>query len=166
MRDVRTRPSTWPVHETNGSTATFLESWLATSSSVAYARFAADGTLSRANRRFLEITQAREGEARLRELVAEGQREKVARLLEGGELPGEPANVHFAAGDEGPISLLATWLRDDDELVLLGEAPVADLEAAQSVLVKLNQQVMDLAREKRRRVRSFRPRTASSRGAS
>jgi signal transduction histidine kinase len=55
--------------------------------------------------------------------------------------------LHFAAGDEAPTTLLVTWTWDGDELVLLGEPPLGDLEAAQTTLAKLNNRVSELARE-------------------
>jgi signal transduction histidine kinase len=123
-----------------------LETWLTGAGSVAYARFTPDGRLIRANPRFLAITAAREGEL-LSDLVAEGQRERIAELVLTGDLPPEPMHLHFTAADVAPTTLLVTWIHDGDELVLIGEAPIGDLEAAQEVLVKLNRQVSGLARE-------------------
>ena len=62
----------------------------------------------------------------------------MALLLRTGELPTEPTNIHFAVDDAAPTTLLVTWIRDGDDLVLLGEAPVDDLEATHEMLVKLN----------------------------
>jgi signal transduction histidine kinase len=129
---------------------TSLEDWLSRADSVAFARFGPDGKLVHANARFLTVTGAREGGSGLIDLVTEGQRETVARLLQGDELPSEPVTLNFGAGDADPTTLRITWLRDGDEVVLLGEAPVADLEAAQAMLVKLNQRVTGLARENAR----------------
>jgi signal transduction histidine kinase len=120
---------------------------LATAGTLAYARFSRGGVMVSANPRFRSLIVEGAGEALLAELVVEGQRDDMARLLHGGMLPGEPRNVHFASGDQAPTTLLVTWAWDDDELVLLGESPIADMEATQATLVKLNSRVSDLARE-------------------
>jgi serine phosphatase RsbU (regulator of sigma subunit)/methanogenic corrinoid protein MtbC1 len=119
----------------------------APSGAQACARFSRDGTLRQANARFLEITQAREDEASLIELVIEAQRDEVGRLLGDGGPPGEARYLHFAAADEAPITLLVTWTREGEDLVLRGEPPVADLEAAQATLARLNARLTELARE-------------------
>jgi len=124
-----------------------LESLLAAAGSLAYARFTRDGVMLSANPRFRSLIAEHEGEVLLSELVVEGQREEMARLLREGVLPSGARNVHFASGDQAPTTLLVTWAWDDDELVLLGEPPIADLEAAQATLVKLNSRVSELARE-------------------
>lgn len=123
------------------------ESILDRSTTVAVARFGRDGTLVQANARFRQITGAIEGQARLPDLVAEGQRAEMARLLAGGEPADERRNVHFAAGASVPVSLLVDWRWDGAELLLVGESPVADADASQRVLVKLNGRVSELARE-------------------
>jgi signal transduction histidine kinase len=153
-RGSRGRRAISPDSDTSAFRAR-LETWLAGAESVAYARFAPDGRLLRANARFLAVTAAREGEQFLSSLVAEGQRERIADLMLASDLPPEPMHLHFAAADVDPVTLLVTWLRDGDELVLIGEAPVGDLEAAQEVLVKLNRQVSDLARENARQRRQL-----------
>ena len=127
--------------------ASFLEAWLAGARSVAYARFTADGILTGANARFLEIVEGRLETAPLPELVIEGQRDEMVRILHGGELPGEPSFVHFAVEEQTPTTLVVTWMRDRGELVLLGESPVADMETTEALLEKLNRRVSDLARE-------------------
>ena len=40
-----------------------------------------------------------------------------------------------------------SWRWEGDDLLLLGEAPIADLEASQEMLVKLNNRVSELMRE-------------------
>ena len=80
-------------------------------------------------------------------MVIEGQREEVAKLLRDREPPGASRNLHFAAGLEAPTTLVVSWDWDDGDLVILGEAPVDDLEAAQAMLLKLNSRVSELARE-------------------
>ena len=124
-----------------------LESLLATASSLAYARFTRDGVMLSANPRFRSLIAERNGEGLLTELVVEGQRDEMARLLHESVLPDDPQNVHFASGEQAPTTLLVTWAWDGDELVLFGEPPIADLEAAQATLVKLNSRVSELARE-------------------
>ena len=123
------------------------EALLGASNAVAYARFTRGGVLTSGNPRFRGVIGTRKGEVRLADLVVEGQREEIARLLCGGDLPGEPIHLHFASGDQPPSTLLVTWARDGDDLVLLGEPPIADLEATQGALVKLNTKVSELARE-------------------
>lgn len=124
-----------------------LDELLTAATSVAYARFARDGALRSANARFLDLVGDIPGDARLADLVVEGQREEVERLVAGAELPDEAFNLHVAAGDSAPTTLLATWAWDGDDLLLLGEIPAADLEVAQATLVKLNSRVSELARE-------------------
>jgi signal transduction histidine kinase len=124
-----------------------LAALLSVSRSIAYARFASDGRPAAANPRFRSLFPDPIDAMTLPTLVVEGQREEMARLLGGGELPGEARSVHLAAGDEVPVTLLVTWARDGDELVLLGEPEVDDLEAAQATLVRLNARVSDLVRE-------------------
>ena len=129
------------------TSSTPLEALLAATDSVAYARCDRGGMVTAANERFRSLCAAGAGDLRLSELVVEGQRDDVARLLREGAPPGEARRLHFATGDQDPTTLLVTWAWDGDELVLLGEPPVADLEAAQATLVKLNSRVSDLARE-------------------
>ena len=124
-----------------------IDALLAASRSVAYARFTCDGRLISANPRFLSVIGERDAEVPLAELVVDGQREEVRRLLCSAEPPAEPSHLHFASGDRVPTTLVVTWARDGDEIVLLGEPPVADLEATQEALVKLNSRVSELARE-------------------
>jgi signal transduction histidine kinase len=124
-----------------------VEALLAAAGSVAYARFDRDGVVTAANPRFRTLTGEAGDDARLPDLVVEGQRDDVAHLLREGAPPGEARRLHFATGDDPPTTLLVTWAWDGDELVLLGEPPIADLEAAQATLVKLNSRVSELARE-------------------
>ena len=124
-----------------------LERFLLMSGSVAMGRFSADGMLVSVNARFQRLLPESLPAARLPELVINAQREEMERLVAGGPLPEQPRRVHFAAGAQGPVTLLATWVRDGDDLVLLGETPVAELEAAQSSLAKLAARAADLARE-------------------
>jgi two-component system NtrC family sensor kinase len=114
---------------------------------VACARFGPDGSLKEANPRFLHLIGSESRDRRLPLMVIEGQREEVAKLLRDREPPGAPRNLHFAAGLEAPITLGVSWDWDDGDLVILGEAPVDDLEAAQAMLLKLNSRVSELARE-------------------
>jgi signal transduction histidine kinase len=124
-----------------------FEALLAVSRSIAYARFAPGGRPAAANPRFRSLFPDPIDGMTLPELVVEGQRQQMVLLLSGGELPGEAHRVHLAAGDEVPVTLLVTWARDGDELVLLGEPEIGDLEAAQATLVRLNARVSDLMRE-------------------
>lgn len=125
------------------SVAALLEA----SSTIAYARFTREGVLRSANPRFRGLIAQTGDDALLTELVVEGQRDEVAHLLRGGDLPSAPGNLHVAVADQTPTTLLATWAWDGDELVLLGESPVADLEATQAALFRLNGRVSELARE-------------------
>ena len=133
--------------QTEAGSGRTIESLLTAASSLAYARFARDGVMLSANLRFRSLIVEREGEVLLTELVVEGQRDEMARLLHESVLPEDPQNVHFASGEQAPTTLLVTWGWDGDELVLFGEPPIADLEAAQATLVKLNSRVSELARE-------------------
>jgi len=131
-----------------------LRALLADSESVAYARFAPDGALLDANARFLRVCGASSESAdialpsiALPNIVAVGQRDEMLRLLEGGVAATEWRNVHFGVGEAVPVSLRVTWVRDGEDLILVGEPPVSDTEATQHMLVKLNHRVSELARE-------------------
>lgn len=130
-----------------GESGGLYESLLANCVSTVYARFAPDGVLSGANSRFLEICSTQVGDASLVDLVVEGQQDEMARLLRGGELPSETSDVHFSSANQSPVTLVVSWAWDGDELVMVGEPPYADLEATQTMLVKLNGRVSELARE-------------------
>ena len=124
-----------------------VDALLAASTSVAYARFTREGLLVSANPRFRNVVGGRADEVPLAELVVEGQREEVGRLLRSDRPPSETVHIHFADAEQAPTTLLVSLVRDGDELVLLGEPPVADLEATQDALVRLNSRVSELARE-------------------
>jgi hypothetical protein len=128
-----------------------LQSLLFKSRLVAYARFGPDGTLKDANPRFLSLIGGGLDDRRLPQLVVEGQREEAAKLLRERRPSGTARNLHFAAGLESPVTLLVTWDWDAGDLILLGEAPIDDLEAAQTTLVKLSGRVSELARENAKR---------------
>jgi two-component system NtrC family sensor kinase len=123
------------------------KAYLDVDGSLAHARFTHDGVMVSANPRFRSLIPESAGDVHLTELVVEGQRDEMVRLLQEGVLPGDARRLHFASGDQAPTTLLVTWAWDADELVLLGEPPIADLEATQATLVKLNSRVSDLARE-------------------
>ena len=123
------------------------ESLLWASQALAYGRFAADGALLHANPRFLDLIGGDAGARHLPDLVIEGQHDEVARLLRERECPGAPQRLNFASAAEAPITLLVSLVWEGDELLLLGEAPTADLEATQAMLLKLNGRVSELARE-------------------
>ena len=126
-----------------------LRASIADSDYLAFARFARDGSLKAANSRFLDVCGA--GAATtgslLAEIVAVGQRDEMLRILDGGAPDPERTNVHFGSGAAVPVTLRVTWAWDGDDLLMLGEPPGSDGEAAQLVLVKLNARVSELARE-------------------
>jgi len=124
-----------------------IESLLSTCTSTAYARFTHDGVLICANPRFLEIGRARIGVTKLADLVVEGQRAEMDLLLGDGQRQGRTGTVHFASGEQPPTTLTVSWGWDDDELLMIGEPPFSDLETTQTMLVKLNGRVSELARE-------------------
>ena len=123
------------------------EAPLARLCSVAYARFSRDGHLLRANPRFLALTGDDAGAVTLPRVVVDGQRRRVRQLLQDRETPDAPLLLHFTRNDLMPTTLTTTLAWDGDELVLVGETPVAELEAAHEALVRLNQRVSVLARE-------------------
>ena len=128
--------------------ASSVDALLAASGSVAFARFRRDGALVSANPRFREVVGEHDRRVTFSDFVVVGQRERRGtRLLLGDEPPAQPIQLHFANGDRAPTTLLVTWAQDGDEWLLLGESPVADLEATQDALVKLNNRVSELARE-------------------
>ena len=123
------------------------EALLQHSMCVAYARFARDGRLKTCNPRFRELVASAAASSRLPDMVVESQRDEMETLLLDGSLPPEGRHLHLASGDQPPVTLLVKWARDGRDLVLLGEVPVADLEATQAALVRLNGRVSELARE-------------------
>lgn len=131
----------------SGYDSSILEGLFAHSVTIAYARFSSDGTVILANPRFEEITHAVPQATNLINLVAEGQRTIVSRVLESSAIADMPSNVHFIAGNQTPTTLLTSWIWDGDDLVMIGEPPAQDLEATQAMLFKLNGRVSDLARE-------------------
>ncbi len=114
---------------------------------MAYARFTDEGELVWANERFCSLVPscAASGEW-LHDMVIEGQRDEVRRLLADEARCTTSGKVHLSTGG-APVTLDVTWLWDGDELILLGEPPVAELETAQVALTKLNQRATDLVRE-------------------
>lgn len=124
-----------------------IEVALGRSESVAYARFAADGGLKQASPRFLRLIEGAPEPRRLADLLIEAQRASVEGILRDQPAADEVTRLHLAVGDRPPVTLLATWTRDGDDLVLLGDLPTEELEAAQAALVRLTQRVSELARE-------------------
>jgi hypothetical protein len=122
-------------------------SLLRRSTSVAYARFGKDGVLKDANQRLLGLLEARGASVRLEDMVTEGQREAAAAVFRERELPPAGLNLHLANGTKAPVSLRVAWEWDGEDLVMLGEAPIEELEEAQSKLLRLNNQVANLARD-------------------
>ena len=117
---------------------------------LAIARFTREGRLLHGSTLFRRISGAADG-AYLTDLVTEGQRAQMERLLDGRDAPTEKRHVNFVSGERLPVSLLVTWAWDIDELVLVGEPPVEDAESLQDMLVKLNSRVADLARDSAKR---------------
>jgi len=124
-----------------------IQSLLAQSHVIAYARFGADGALRQANPGILSVIGGNSAGRNLPLLVIEGQREEMAKLLAERRTLHTPFNMHFAAGLDSPTTLAVNWIWEGDELILLGSAPCEDLEAAQTSLVRLNSRVSELARE-------------------
>ncbi|MCC6498235.1 MAG: GGDEF domain-containing protein, partial [Propionibacteriaceae bacterium] len=114
-------------------------------------RFSSDGILLEANRGFLQAVEVPQGVVRLTDLVIAGQADGPASAL--ATRRGSPVRRHvlFATGAGAPVSLLASWAWDGEELVLVGEPPVTDAATTQARLLKLNQQVSDLALENARK---------------
>jgi len=81
---------------------------------------------------------------RLTDLVAPGQGEGLAGALAARRDSPVRRNVQFAAGAGARVWLLVSWVWDGDELLLIGEPPVAEAATTQAMLVKLNQQVSEL----------------------
>ena len=128
-----------------------VERFLTSSSTVAVARFRADGSVRGANPRFRSLLpQAAAADAALADLVVEGQRDEIAAALAGTGEP--PPLVRLARADDEPVTLHATWVREDGDLVLFGEAPVAELEASRAALARLDSQVASLTRENAKKI--------------
>lgn len=124
-----------------------MESLLDAGNAVAYGRFARDGALLHANPRLRSLIGDVGAGARLPDLVVEGQRERMTRLLGSGERSGTMPNVHFGTGDQMPTTLRLSWIWNGDELLVLGESPAEDLEGAETTLVKLNSRFAARARQ-------------------
>jgi len=124
-----------------------LESLLAAAGSVAYGRFDRDGVLLRANPRLRALVGETSGDVLLTDIVAEGQRDAMRRILSGDGVADQPLHVHVATGEQAPTTLLLTWAWDGDELIVLGEPLVADLDGALAGLTRLNRRISVLARD-------------------
>lgn len=128
-----------------------VEALLADVTSVAIARFSSDGILLKANRGFLQAVEVPQGVVLLNHLVVAGQVEGPASALATHRDSPVRRPVLFATAAGAPVSLLASWAWDGEELLLVGEPPATDAATAQARLVKLNQQVSDLALENSRK---------------
>lgn len=124
-----------------------VESLLWDQPTIAFARFGRDGQLVSANAGFAALCSEPDGPVNLGELVIDGQRAEITRLLAGADPSHGPRNVHLARGTDAPVSMEVTWTWEGDELLMLGQQPTADLAATQTQLVKLNARVSVLARE-------------------
>jgi len=124
-----------------------LESLLAAACRVAYGRFDRDGVLLLANPSLLALIGDATGDVLLPDIVVAGQRDAMRRILSGDGVADQPLNVHVATAEQAPTTLLLTWKWDGDELVVLGEPPVADLDGALAGLTRLNSRVSVLARD-------------------
>ncbi|MEI6621085.1 MAG: ATP-binding protein [Actinomycetes bacterium] len=124
-----------------------VEALLHATESLAFARFTRDGVLVDSNPRFRQVCQVGDQPVTLPDLVVEGQRAEMARLLQGGDIPGQRRNVHFAAGLQVPVSLLVSWAWDGDGLLLIGEQPFTDDQATAAALARLTSRIAELARE-------------------
>jgi diguanylate cyclase (GGDEF)-like protein len=140
------RSSPWPDAGGSLRTPGPVEGLLADVASIAFARFTSDGVLIGANQGFLKAVEVPEGVARLIDLVAPGQGEGLASALAARRDSPVRQDVQFAAGAGVWVSLLVSWVWDGDELLFIGEPPVAEAATTQTMLVNLNQQVSELTR--------------------
>lgn len=129
------------------TSAGWLEGLLTESASVVVGRFSAEGAIRWANARLTAMVRDLPGPARLPELVIDGQREEVHRLLRERQVMTAPQYLHFVRGEAPPITFLVRWQWEDDVLLLAGEPPAQELEQSQAALVRLNNRVSELARE-------------------
>ena len=140
------RFSPWPDAGASFRTPGPVEALLADVASIAFARFTGEGVLIEANQGFVQAVDVPEGVVRLTDLVAPGQSEGLASALAARQNSPIRREVRFAAGAGARVSLLVSWVWDGDELLLIGEPPVAEGATTQTMLVKLNQQVSELTR--------------------
>jgi diguanylate cyclase (GGDEF)-like protein len=145
------RLTPWPAADGSLRPSRPIEALLADVTSVAFARFSADGVLLEANRGFLQTVNAPQGVVQLADLVMGGQSEGPASALATRLDSPVRRHVLFAAEGDATVSLFASWAWDGDELLLVGEPPGTDTTASQARLVRLDQQVSDLARENARK---------------
>jgi two-component system, NtrC family, sensor kinase len=125
----------------------WLDQFLWSSRTVAFARLSTTGSVKQANDRFSNLFLGGLQDRRLQDLVIQGQRDQMVQLLRHRE-PCDAARLFsFSEADQTPTTLLVSWRWEGDELLVLGEAPVVDLETSQMVLVKLNSRVSELLRE-------------------
>ncbi len=124
----------------------WLDRFVWSSRTLAFARLAADGSVRQANARFKSLCGNTTGRS-LQDLAIQGQRDRIERLLRDREPFSVPLLLSVSEGDNAPTTLLLSWTWEADDLLILGEAPVADLEATQEKLVKLNNRVAELVRE-------------------
>jgi diguanylate cyclase (GGDEF)-like protein len=119
---------------------------LADVASIAFARFTGDGVLTDANQGFRQALDVPEGVVSLTDLVAPGQAEGLEGALAARRNSPARQEVEFVAGTGARVPMLVSWVWDGDELLLVGEPPVAETATTQTMVVKLNQEVSDLTR--------------------
>ncbi len=145
------RLSPWPDAGARVRTPGPVEALLADVASIAFARFTADGVLIEANQGFLQAVNVPRGVVRLPDLLTPGKGEGLASALAARRDSPVRRDVEFVTGGGGTVSMLASWVWDGDELLLIGEPPFAEAATTQTMLVKLNQQVSELTRTNARK---------------
>jgi len=145
------RVSPWPDAGASSRTPGPVEALLAEVASIVFARFTGDGVLIEANQGFLRVLDVPEGVVRLNDLVAPGHGEGLESAIAARRNSPLRREVQFTAGAGARVSLLVSWVWDGDELLLIGEPPVAETATTQTMLVNLNQQVSELTRANARK---------------
>jgi len=124
-----------------------VEAFLGSSTALLYVRLDREGRVTWAGP-FLEDRGGEDIRGRdFSDLVVEGQRDRVRRLIEDDLLDDVLLRLHLARGTHSPVTVTALVRRVGDEVIIFGERPAADLEATQARLVDLNSRVSQLARE-------------------
>lgn len=135
-----------------------LDRFLASANQIALLDVRRDGSILAVNPAFAAFVQA-PGEqlldAAVEGFLTAGQVQRVEQWLSGSRLPDAPVLINFAAVDGTPFTLRCLVERSSDGLRLLGETEAELDRPAADELMKLNNELAVMARERARREREL-----------
>ncbi len=132
-----------------------IEALLADVTAVAIARFRSDGILIEANEGFRQAVKVPAGVVNLSDLVESGQGDELRGALAARRDSRGRRYLEFASGGGGAISMLASWVWDGDELLLLVEPRGTEDAVTQSTLASVSRQLSELRSENERKGRQL-----------